>query len=180
MRSAFLVLTVTASMSLAIGVGSVSGAAYPVPRASDTTCVVVALPVPKASKADSPIIGQGCFASDEAADAFAALTVQRWNSASDQAVAAASVTIGSMWTGTSFSGQKLNFVAPAGCTTSSDYRYPSFQAPWNNNFESGISLAGCVGIIYDTASFGTFLGSFGVVSDFAAGANRASSARFTG
>lgn len=54
-----------------------------------------------------------------------------------------------MWTGTNFSGSSLNFTYSSSCSSGGTAIWNSFQAPWNDNFESAILYAGCYGRGYD-------------------------------
>lgn len=89
-----------------------------------------------------------------------------------------------LWTGTGYTGSSLTMYATFLCGTTGSATWTYFQPPWNNNFESGETFAGCRMRLYDgnlaTGSPSFLIGADSSASTFASFNNQASSARSCG
>lgn len=89
-----------------------------------------------------------------------------------------------LWTGTSGNGNSLTFTSSSVCGTTYTGQWTNFQAPWNNNFESGHTYSGCKMRLYDgyaaSGSPSYLIGIDAMVNTFKSFNNQASSARSCG
>lgn len=89
-----------------------------------------------------------------------------------------------LWTGPSHTGSSLTLHATYVCGSTGTATWTYFQAPWNNNFESGWAYSGCKVRLYDgntaAGSPSYLIGTDASVNSFVSFNNQASSARSCG
>ncbi|MCS3442164.1 hypothetical protein [Microbacterium phyllosphaerae] len=144
---------------LALGVSSPAFASTaPLPTAA---CTVggVAIPDGEPAPEDIPAV-ISCFDTVEEAEQFiedgAPGDYEKLypNDASARTAAAATVTVGKIWTGTSRSGSvRVHWGAGSGCYGAT-FGFPSLGSGWDNNIRSAEGFNNCWSSQYDGTSYG--------------------------
>lgn len=124
----------------------------------DRVCTIGGVAVPQGERLPETIpTVMSCFDDMQAAQEFIASgapgDAERLMRRQARAVAAATVTIGKVWTGTSRSGSVLiHWGVGSGCNGVT-YGFPSLPAGWNDTIRSAEGFTNCWASHYDSASY---------------------------